>query len=90
MPILVDLEEVTDNINHPKHYEGDGKIECIDAMEEAIGPDGVFNFCLGNAFKYIWRCKKKHETPEEDLKKAQWYLKRAIDIYERSNANGRK
>lgn len=71
---------MTDMVNHPPHYEG--RIESIDAMEEVVGKSGVFDFCICNAFKYIWRCKKKHNSPIEDLKKAVWYLNHAIDIYE--------
>jgi hypothetical protein len=43
---------MTDNVNHPSHYET-GKFECIDVMREAIGEDKVKGFCLCNAFKYI-------------------------------------
>lgn len=76
-------EYTIDNINHPQHYEGN--IECIDAMEEAIGTKGVISFCIGNAFKYIWRCRKKHKTPIEDLKKAQWYITKAIGLLEKED-----
>lgn len=69
-----------DNVNHPKHYEG--KIECIDAMQEVLGKDGTISFCIGNAFKYIWRCKKKHEMPIEDLKKCRWYINKALELLE--------
>lgn len=69
-----------DNVNHPKHYEGN--IECIDAMQEALGKDGVIDFCIGNAFKYIWRSRKKHDTPNEDLKKCRWYIDKAIELLE--------
>ena len=74
-----------DNINHPKHYEGN--IECIDAMQEALGKEGVIYFCMCNAFKYIWRCRKKHETPLEDLKKARWYVGKAIALMETNDTN---
>lgn len=61
-----------DPINHPSHYEG--KIECIDAMVECFGAEAVASYCLCNAFKYIWRCMKKHPEPFEDVGKAEWYL----------------
>lgn len=67
-----------DLINHPQHYEGN--IECIDAMEEVIGKKGVVKFCIGNAFKYLWRCRKKHDSPLEDLKKCRWYVSKAIEL----------
>lgn len=71
-------EELSDPVNHPAHYEGN--IECIDAMREVLGTEGLINFCIGNAFKYTWRCKKKHESPVEDLKKVDWYINKAIDL----------
>lgn len=70
---------MADNVNHPAHYEGN--IECIDAMLEVLGVTGTIHFCIGNAFKYIWRCRKKHDTPVEDLKKARWYISKALELY---------
>lgn len=69
VPVAVDDQ---DNVNHPAHYECKTSIECIDAMELAFGVDAIICFCLGNAFKYIWR--HKHKGGAEDLAKAQWYL----------------
>ena len=65
-------------IDHPAHYAGN--IECIDALLETMGRDDVRAFCLCNAFKYLWRCKKKHETPEEDVEKAVWYLQKYLEL----------
>lgn len=61
-----------DNVNHPKHYmEGFApvNIECIDITRH-------MDFCLGNAFKYVWRAGKKGGKKKalEDLDKALWYL----------------
>lgn len=75
-----------DNINHPQHYES-GKFECIDVMEEAIGTEPTKGFCLCNAFKYIYRCTKKHSSPIEDVKKAIWYLNKFIELEEKKNEN---
>lgn len=61
-----------DNVNHPDHYTGD--IECKDAMIQQFGVENYKTFCQLNAFKYLWRSNKKHETPDEDLAKANWYL----------------
>ena len=61
-----------DMVNHPSHYEGNTSIECIDAMVLALGRKAVMDFCLGNAFKYLWR--HKHKNGLEDLEKAKWYL----------------
>lgn len=64
-----------DNVNRPAHYTSGG-IECIDAMQAAFGAEAVKDFCLCNAFKYLWRHRKKNGV--EDLKKARWYLNRLI------------
>lgn len=64
-----------DPVNHPAHYTSGG-IECIDAMQAAFGAEVVKDFCLCNAFKYLWRHRNKNGV--EDLKKARWYLNRLI------------
>ena len=56
-------------------------MECIDMMQTFSGFDGVMWFCLGNAYKYLWRYKLK-SNPEEDLQKAAWYAKRAYVMSE--------
>ena len=68
-----------DPVNHPDHYET-GKYECIDVMTEALGVDQVSFFCLGNAFKYIYRCMHKHDDPKEDVQKAVWYLNKFLEL----------
>ena len=67
-----------DMVNHPPHYETNG-IECIDAMQASQGDEAVRDFCICNAFKYIWRCSYKG-TFVQDLEKAVWYLNKAIKI----------
>lgn len=57
------------NVNHPTHYnKHPSGIECIEIAQ-------YFDFCLGAAFKYIWRYKQKG-SPEEDLNKALWYIEK--------------
>lgn len=63
--------EEKDNVDHPPHYKVGG-IETIDFIE-AKGLD----YCLGNVVKYITRADHKGNKVE-DLRKAQWYLTRAI------------
>lgn len=72
-----------DPVNKPEHYAA-GAIECIDAMEAALGPAAVVNFCQGNAFKYAWRAGKKGDR-EQDLRKAAWYATKAAEILNRAN-----
>ncbi len=63
-----------DNVNHPPHYN-QGGIECIEAIKAATG-SGFVKYCTGNVIKYLWRYDLKGGV--EDLKKAAWYLDRAI------------
>ena len=69
-----------DVVNHPSHYET-GKFECIDVMLETQGTDAVLNFCICNAFKYLYRHKNKNGI--EDVKKARWYINKYIEIQEK-------
>jgi hypothetical protein len=62
---------VKDNVNHPEHYKTGG-IETIDFIEaKSLG------YHLGNVVKYVTRADHKGNRLE-DLKKAQWYLNRAV------------
>ena len=69
---------MSDNINHPAHYETGG-IECIDAMVASQGCECVQDYCLCNAFKYIWRCQHKGSRVE-DIEKAIWYLNKWLSL----------
>ena len=50
---------VDDPVNHPSHYET-GKFECIDVMVETMGIEATMEFCVCNAFKYLYRHKRKN------------------------------
>lgn len=64
-------DQASDPVNHPSHYRAHASgVECIKITEH-------FNFCLGNAIKYIWRHGEKGKALE-DLQKARWYLDREI------------
>ena len=58
-------------INHPPHYN-QGDIECIDAIEAALGPEDFQAYLRGNIIKYAWRLKHK-DTPYSNAMKAEWY-----------------
>lgn len=68
-----------DPVNHPKHYtQHPSGVECIEVTQH-------YNFCVGNAIKYLWRAGLKTETNMdtkqkqiEDLNKAVWYIQREI------------
>lgn len=66
-----------DNVNHPEHYRSGG-YECITVMEEVFGKGSVEDFCLLNAFKYIWRADNKNGA--EDIQKAVWYLEKYLEL----------
>ena len=66
------LSKEHDNVNNPKHYAGSTSLECIECMRVTFGSVATYDFCLGNAFKYLWRYKNKNGA--EDIKKARWYL----------------
>lgn len=68
------IDKPADAVNNPAHYT-DGGIETIDYIEaKGLG------YHLGNAVKYISRAGKKGTNQGlEDLRKAQWYLARAIE-----------
>ena len=69
---------MSESIDHPKHYGGDNTYEAIKIIEHYN-----LDFHLGNVLKYILRADKKGKELE-DLKKAQWYLNRKIEQYERN------
>lgn len=68
-----------DEVNHPDHYGGAvNPYEVIKVLEA-----WKLNFHLGNAVKYIARAGRKETSSElTDLRKAEWYLKRYLCIYE--------
>ena len=66
-----------DNIN-PDHYKSSTSLECIEAMELVFGTRAVIDFCMCNAWKYIWRWK--HKNGVEDLEKAKWYIEKATEL----------
>lgn len=80
VPKHVDIESMVDNVNHPSHYET-GNFECIDVMVETQGKEAVMDFCICNAFKYIYRHNNKNGV--EDIKKAKWYLEKYIELSEK-------
>lgn len=64
-----------DMVNEPPHYrKHPSGVEAIQVTEH-------MNFCLGNAMKYIWRAD--HKGGIEDLRKAEYYIRREIDRLEK-------
>ena len=73
-----------DVVENPKHYT-QSEIECIDYIEAMIRPyTGVVAGSLQNVLKYTWRAHDKNG--QEDIQKARWYLKYAINEMRRQES----
>lgn len=74
-----------DSVNHPAHYTSHPSgIECIDVT-------CYYDFCIGNAIKYLWRAGLKSEQGMsdkekhiQDLEKAIWYIQKEIKLLKTS------
>lgn len=65
-----------DNVNHPNHYAGQGKVECIDFIASVVNKyPGILAGDLQNVCKYTWRSHEKNG--KEDIQKAVWYFAHA-------------
>ena len=66
------MTKKSDNVNHPSHYNQVPGVECIEVVKH-------FDFVIGNAIKYLFRCgHKSSSTRLEDLRKSRWYIDYAI------------
>ena len=74
-----------DRVNSPSHYTS-GRIEAIEIIEDAVkdAPTPGKAVLQAQVLKYILRVWLK-DNPLEDLKKAEWYLKRLIKKLEEEN-----
>lgn len=83
LPVLPN-DPTSDNVNHPSHYTSHPSgVECIEITKH-------FDFCVGNAIKYLWRCGLKQEQGMtskekeiEDMRKAIWYINKKIEMLEK-------
>lgn len=90
-----DSRAAGDPVAAPRHYQGDGMIECMDALRsmmsdvfcvqqqgdaEAIHIPPVGFYWWGCAFKYLWRWVWKNGV--QDLKKCRQCIDYLIDIME--------
>ena len=73
------MEEKKDKmVEHPEHYQSSNGVECIVAIEAAVGGlDGIEAVDTANAIKYLWRWKNKNG--KQDLEKAKWYIDHLIN-----------
>lgn len=69
-------------VEHPKHYILQNGIEIIDVIDgvtcDMHGLDATYT---SHILKYLCRWNKKNGI--QDLKKAQWYLERLINLNEK-------
>ena len=70
--IYTPVTETVDNVNHPQHYKH-GEIETLDIIRMSLTAEEFQGFLKGNVLKYQIRAPHKHETPDEDYKKAKFY-----------------
>jgi len=68
-------------IEHPPHYT-QGTVECIDAIEAALGHEGFTAFLRGQVIKYQWRLGLKDDAAQ-DAGKARWYANRLVETLEK-------
>lgn len=71
----MDQQTQNDTVQHPAHYTQSG-VECIEAIEAALGEEQFKGYLRGNIMKYLWRYPCKNGS--EDLEKAHWYLHNLI------------
>ena len=71
-----------DMVSHPRHYNREGAMECIDEMELIFGPEMTMHFCLGCVFKYRYRAGLK-DNGYQDLEKSDWYMKKYKELKEK-------
>lgn len=77
------MAEKREQVNHPRHYGGDVPHEvwkCLNAW--GLERDAL----LWNVVKYVARAGLKNSLLE-DLKKAQWYLNKRIELLEKACQN---
>lgn len=76
-----------DPVNSPAHYNRT-TLETIDVMLDMVkGWKAEYAVLLATTLKYIWRHNDKG-TPLQDLRKARWYLDRAITLMEKEESSG--
>ena len=73
------------NVKHPKHYNRENAMECIEEMELVFGRKAVKHFCLLNSWKYRYRAADKNGI--EDLAKSDWYMNKYKELCKKENDN---
>lgn len=71
---------MSDNVNHPSHYQSACGLECIDALRAFLTPEEFRGLCKGQAVEYILRERGKGR--DEDVRKAIWWLEEMEEPHE--------
>ena len=82
----VDGEKVVDMVNHPKHYNREGAMECIEEMIVVFGLEATYHFCRLNAWKYRYRQNDK--GGQQDIEKSDNYIRMAAELKVRMKQEG--
>lgn len=77
-------EAEEDMINHPSHYNQED-VETIKVIGSMLPEEEYYGFAMGNVIKYLDRCEYKGDK-EQDLLKAQWYAKEAVEFVDDENS----
>lgn len=77
---------IKDNIN-PNHYKASG-IETIDLIQDVVADFG--SVCQANILKYGIRANKKHDEPQDDIKKIIRYCEFLLNDLEGIKASGKR
>ena len=75
-----------DMVNHPKHYNRDGAMECIEEMIVVFGLEPTYHFCRLNAWKYRYRQNDKGGL--QDMEKSDNYIRIAAELKVRMKQEG--
>lgn len=69
---------MSEQVYSPNHYTG-GKIETIDKIMAVVdGLPARDAYLIGQIIRYVDRCEAKHDSPVDDLQKANNYAHRLV------------
>ena len=71
-----------DLINNPPHYNY-GNIQTIDYIVDVLDNDGALDYCHGNVIKYTGTRMFTKGDPQENIKKAIWYLNKMLELLDK-------
>jgi len=67
---------MSNEVEHPKHYTWIPGIEVIDILEPLCERSG---WNITNAVKYLLRADNGKGKPQQDMRKALWYIQRELE-----------